>query len=138
MAAAQPLRKTGGCVSLTVTVNEQLGPAVVHVTVVVPFGNSDPDAGVHVTVPQAPPEVVGVNVTTAPQRFGEFEVVMFIGQLIVQTDTVTVNWQLAVFELPSMTLQLTVVVPAGNNEPDAGEQIGVPTPEQLSLTVGAG
>src|SRR5215475_10390820 len=38
----------GGCVSFTVTVNEQLGPAVVeHVTVVVPFGNVEPEAGEH-------------------------------------------------------------------------------------------
>ena len=45
----------GGCVSLTVTVNEQLGPAVVlQVTVVVPFGKKDPDAGEQVTVPQVP------------------------------------------------------------------------------------
>ena len=56
----------GGCVSLTVTVNEQLGPAVVlQVTVVVPFGNNDPEAGEQVTVPQ-PAVAVGANVTTAP------------------------------------------------------------------------
>jgi hypothetical protein len=49
----------GGSVSLTVTVNEQPGPAiVVQVTVVVPFGKKEPDGGVHVTVPQ-PPVVVG-------------------------------------------------------------------------------
>jgi hypothetical protein len=56
----------GGCASLTVTVNEQLGPAVVHVTVVVPFGKNDPEAGEHATVPQPPPVVIGANVTTAP------------------------------------------------------------------------
>ena len=45
----------GGCVSFTVTVNEQVGPAeAVHVTVVVPFGKKEPDAGMHVTVPQEP------------------------------------------------------------------------------------
>ena len=52
--------------------------------------------------------------------------------------TVTVNEQLAVLLLASVTLQLTVVVPVGKNEPDAGLQVGVPTPGQLSLTVGAG
>jgi hypothetical protein len=41
----------GFCSSLTVTVNEQLAvlfeaSVAVHVTVVVPFENSDPDAGV--------------------------------------------------------------------------------------------
>lgn len=58
---------TGGCVSLTVTVNEQFGPAaVLQVTVVVPFGKNDPEAGEQLTAPQPPPEVVGANVTTAP------------------------------------------------------------------------
>ena len=57
----------GGCVSLTLTVNEQLGPAVVvHVTVVVPLGKNEPEAGVQVTVPHPPPLVVGAKVTTAP------------------------------------------------------------------------
>jgi hypothetical protein len=56
----------GGCASLTVTVNEQLGPAVVEqLTVVVPFGKVAPDAGEQVTVPQ-PAVAVGANVTTAP------------------------------------------------------------------------
>ena len=51
----------GACVSLTVTVNEQLGPAVVvQVTVVVPFWKNEPEAGEQVTVPQAP-DVVGAG-----------------------------------------------------------------------------
>jgi len=49
----------GSCVSLTFTVKLQLGPAVVvQVTVVVPFGKNEPEAGVQVTVPQ--PVAVGV------------------------------------------------------------------------------
>ena len=48
----------GGCVSFTVTVNEQLGPAVVEqVTVVVPFGKNDPAGGEQVIVPHPPLEV---------------------------------------------------------------------------------
>ena len=40
---------------MTVTVNEQPGPAIVEqVTVVVPAGKSEPDGGVQVTVPQGP------------------------------------------------------------------------------------
>ena len=37
----------GGCVSLTVMVNVQLGPAraALQVTVVVPLGKNDPEAG---------------------------------------------------------------------------------------------
>ena len=51
----------GACVSLTVTVKLQLGPApVVQVTVVVPFGNVDPELGAHVTVPHVP-VVVGAG-----------------------------------------------------------------------------
>jgi hypothetical protein len=50
---------TGGVLSETVTLNEQLGPAVVvQVTVVMPTGKTDPEAGLHVTVPQ-PWVVVG-------------------------------------------------------------------------------
>ena len=45
----------GGCVSLTVTVNVQVGPAeLVQVTVVVPTGKNEPDAGLHEIVPQLP------------------------------------------------------------------------------------
>jgi hypothetical protein len=46
----------GGCASLTVTVNMQLGPAAVveHVTVVVPLGKNEPDIGEQATTPQVP------------------------------------------------------------------------------------
>lgn len=44
----------GACVSVTVTVNEQLGPAVVvQFTVVVPTGKNEPEAGAQLTVPQS-------------------------------------------------------------------------------------
>jgi len=52
--------------------------------------------------------------------------------------TVTVNEQFDALPDASATLQVTVVVPFGNVEPDDGEHVGVPTPEQLSLTTGAG
>ena len=52
----------GGWVSLTVTVNEQLGPAVVlQVTVVTPTEKTEPETGVQVTVPHSPPVVVGAG-----------------------------------------------------------------------------
>jgi hypothetical protein len=53
--------------------------------------------------------------------------------------TVTVKVHIEVFGgvAASLTLQVTVVVPTGNEAPDAGLQTGVPTPGQLSLTVGA-
>ena len=63
--------------------------------------------------------------------------------------TVTVNEQLAVLPLASVAVQVTVVVPFGKIEPDAGLQVagqlpaplgraGVPPQGQLSVTVGAG
>lgn len=45
----------GGVVSVTVTVNEQLGPAVVvQLTVVVPTAKQLPEGGLQVTMPQLP------------------------------------------------------------------------------------
>ena len=52
--------------------------------------------------------------------------------------TVTVKVQLAMLFEASATVQVTVVLPLAKKVPEAGEQVGVPTPEQLSLTVGAG
>ena len=49
--------------------------------------------------------------------------------------TVTVNEQLAELPEESLTEQLTVDTPFGKVVPDAGEQAGVPTPEQLSVAV---
>ena len=51
--------------------------------------------------------------------------------------TVTVKLQIDEFPDPSVTVQVTVVTPFANVEPDAGVHDGVPNPEQLSLTVGA-
>ena len=50
----------GGCVSFTVTVNEQVDAEALHVTVVVPAGKKEPAAGAQVTAPQ-PPVVVGAG-----------------------------------------------------------------------------
>jgi hypothetical protein len=55
------LGKTGGVLSVTMTLNEQLGPFVVQVTVVMPTGKNDPDAGLQATVPHPPPVVVGAG-----------------------------------------------------------------------------
>jgi len=50
---------------------------------------------------------------------------------------VTVKEQLLEFPAASVTEQLTVVVPFWKVDPLGGVQVGVPTPEQLSETVGA-
>jgi hypothetical protein len=66
--------------------------------------------------------------------------VIFAGQVIVGFSvsfTVTVKLQVAVLPEPSVAVQVTVVVPLGNVEPEGGEQETV-TPGQLSVAVGAG
>lgn len=56
----------------------------------------------------------------------------------VNVVTVTVKVQVEVNGTASLTVQVTVVTPIGKEEPEAGTQVGEPTPGQLSLTVGAG
>ena len=51
--------------------------------------------------------------------------------------TVTVNEQVAVLLDVSVAVQVTVVVPTGNDAPEIGVHAAV-TPGQLSLDVGAG
>ena len=66
---------------------------------------------------------------------------MFAGHVIAGACVsliVMVNEQVAWLLDASLTLQVTVVVPFGKNEPAAGMQEGEPTPGQLSLTAGAG
>lgn len=127
----------GASVSLTFTVNEQLGPAVVEqFTVVVPTGKDEPDAGAQVTVPQEP-VVVGENVTVAAHWPGALFTVILAGQLIVQLCvTVTVKLQLAVLPDASVAVQVTVVVPTGKLVPDDGEHSTV-APGQLSFGIGS-
>lgn len=158
---------TGGCVSLTLTVNEQLAvrplaSVAVQLTVVTPFGNAVPDGGLHTTpTPGQLSLAVGAKVTTAEQVFASVLRTMFDGQLIVGfwvSLTVTVKLQLDELFDPSTTVQFTVVVPFEKAEPEGGVQIGMrPAPPllaacccffaaalpalggwQLSVTVGAG
>ena len=81
----------GGCASLTVTVNVHVASGgvpfvAVQVTVVVPFGNANPEAGLHVTVGAGQPSPVGVvNVATAVQTSGSVFFVIFAGQALIVT-----------------------------------------------------
>jgi hypothetical protein len=66
---------------------------------------------------------------------------MFAGQVIVGgcvSLTVMVKLHDAVFATASVVVHVTVVVPFGKNDPEAGTQTGAVAPGQLSLTVGAG
>ena len=50
---------------------------------------------------------------------------MFAGQVMVQGAViVTVNWQLG----PACDVHVTVVIPTGNIDPEAGEQVTTPQP----------
>ena len=51
--------------------------------------------------------------------------------------TVTAKDVLVVLPEASLTEQFTVVVPFANEDPGGGEQMGTPTPGQLSETVGS-
>lgn len=128
----------GASVSLTVTVNPQLGPAAVEqLTLVVPTGKKDPEGGEQVTNPH-PAVVVGAKLTFAPHWPGALLTTIFDGQLIVQASaTVTVKLHEAVLLLVSVAVQLTVVVPTGKFDPEAGLHAKV-APGQLSLTAGFG
>lgn len=77
--------RVGDCVSVTVTVNEQLGepPDCEQVTVVVPTLNDDPEGGEQVMVPQVPP-VVGAKVTTALHCPAAAVVMILAGQVRLQ------------------------------------------------------
>jgi len=75
----------GACVSCTVTVNVQVAPnELVAVTVVVPTGKKEPEAGDTVTVPQVPDVEGAGNVTTAPHWFAAFGTVILAGQVSTQ------------------------------------------------------
>ena len=133
--------------SLTVTVKAQLeelpDPSVtLHVTVVVPFGNVEPDDGEHAGAPT--PEQLSLTagaekLTAALHCPVAVPVTIFAGQVILGgcvSFTVTVNEQEAELDEASDTEHVTVVVPFGKLEPEAGAHTGVPTPEQLSVAVG--
>jgi hypothetical protein len=98
----------------------------VHVTVVVPVANVEPDDGEHVTDAVGEPVAVGVVHVAIGLVV---HCVMSEGQVPMIGDSfiVTVNVQL---ELPQLfvAVHVTIVAPVAKVEPDAGEQ----------LTVGAG
>jgi hypothetical protein len=129
-----------------VTVNEQVAvlpdaSVAVQVTVVVPTGNGVPDGGTQATVTPGQLSVAtgGGNVATAVVAIGQLAgatAVTLGGQVMVggcvsTTVTVKVHWR---WGGPAV-VQVTVVVPTGKNEPEAGEQVGA---AQTPLVVGGG
>lgn len=106
----------------------------VQVTVVTPIGKVEPDGGAQVTV--APLVAVGVGYVTTPPVEVVAVTFMLIGQAIVGgglPDTITRKLQFAE-PLAFVAVQVTVVVPTGNVEPDGGTQFTVtPTPVMVGF-----
>src|SRR6266511_3141488 len=134
---------TGLSVSRTVTVNEHVAwlpdaSVAVQFTVVVPGGKVEPDGGLHTTFTPGQLSVEpGANATAADTFPGSLPTTMLVGQVIFggsESLTVTVNEQLELLPAPSLAVQVTVVVPVGKNEPEAGLQTTM-TPGLLSVAV---
>ena len=99
------------------------GLFAVHVTVVTPVGNVEPDGGEQLTVPAGVPgvEVGSVHVATfVLQRSMSSGHAPICGVSFI----VTLNAQKS-FPHEFVAVQVTVEVPAGNVEPEAGEQTTV-------------
>src|SRR6516225_10503856 len=137
---------TGGSVSLTVTVKTQFAtPATfeaVQVTVLVPTGKKYGDAITFEPISQITaglglPLTFGKNARVRPHWPGALLVVTSPGQVMVGGEfvaeefTVTLKAQLLLLPEASIAVQVTIVSPSGNNEPDGGAQLAV-TPGQLS------
>jgi len=133
----------GVCPSTTVTLKEHVAvlpvlSVAVAVTVVVPAANVLPEAGLLtiVSLPQLS-EPVTLNVTTALQLFKSLVWVISDGHVMTgfcPSTTVTVNEQVAELPLTSVTVLVTVVVPALNVLPEAGFDT-IEDTEQLSVPV---
>jgi len=111
----------------------------VHSTVVSPKANGEPDAGVQVTgtVPSVLSVAVAMKVAVAPEASAADEEMAVGNDNIgpVPSVTVTVNDPVAVLFAASDALQLTVVAPTMNVEPDTGVQVTGTTPLMLSVPV---
>jgi hypothetical protein len=135
---------TGAVVSLTVTVNDalELLPRVscaVQWTVVMPSANREPDAGAQLTVAASSgSEDVTAYDTVAPPA-PEASAARFPGFVIVgavMSATVTLNDAEELLPAASVAVQLTVVGPYGNVEPEAGKQFTGSVPSTASVAVG--
>ena len=96
--------------SVTFTVNLQVPPPdSLQVTVVVPTGKAEPEAGLHVNVPQSPVVVGAGKVTTAAHASGSLGLVMSAGHVITQGCAGMVT-QLENSEVSSVMLSVAVAV----------------------------
>jgi hypothetical protein len=136
---------TGGVVSTTVTGNVAwLAPpwlsTALHVTVVGPNPNTEPDTGAHVTgsEPSTTSDAVTVYPTDAPLESVACATIGGAGTVMTGGVSTTVTENVAgVLGLPweSTALHVTVVVPNPNSEPDAGAHVGRTGPSTRSNAV---
>lgn len=117
-----------GAFTVTVNVSVAVPPkrfVAVHVTVVAPTGNIEPEAGEHSTLAEGSPRstTVALNVTTAPP--GPVAVVSrCAGRRSFGTSrTVTPNEPVTVLPAGFVAVQFTVVVAIGNVLPEEGVHV---------------
>ena len=107
-----------------------------------PAENLLPEGGEQFTVTAEQKSLaVGVgNSTAAEHWFASVSLVIFPRQVIEGgwlSLTVIVKLHVKLI-LPLVAVQVTVVTPAGNNEPDGGLHVAEPLPPQLFVTEGGG
>ena len=119
----------------------------VHVTIVSPIGKNVPDSGVQTGSPTTASLSVAaglVYVTSAPFATNASTEMSWVaakdGAIVspVATvfTTVILNDVAPTFPAASVAVQVTVVDPTGNNEPDAGVHVGPTVIPMLSVAVG--
>lgn len=142
---------TGGSASFTLTVKlsdtgllNSSASAAEQVTVVVPIGNVDPAAGLQVafgSIPSSSATDGLVKVTTAPVELVASTVTSAGTFFRARSVSRTVTSKLAETGLsassPSAAVHVTVVVPIGNVEPEAGLQLTAGAEPSSSVAVGA-
>lgn len=100
--------------------------ATEQVTVVTPTGKPDPEAGVQVgvlTPEQLSPTVGGAQVATTGVPVEPKKI--FAGQ-VIEGGCVSLTFTVKLHDGPATELQVTVDVPIGKNDPEAGRQVIAP------------
>src|SRR5262245_41110044 len=146
--SAGTLENAGPVVSTTVILNDfvdvlLLASWAVQFTVVWPSGNVDPEAGVQVSTGAGSVSsvAVAVYVTTAPpgpvaSRVMSAGTVITGGVVSACGVTVTLNVACELLPRVSEAVQVTVVWPIGNVDPDAGLHVTGRLPSTMSVAVG--
>ena len=124
---------TGGVASLTVTLKVQLcelpaASVAVAVTIVVPTGKTEPDAGLLMTVgtPQLSVAFTVKFTVAEHEPEGAFTVISAGQEIFGFCVSLTVT--LKVHDGPAELVQVTIVSPTPKNEPEGWSHVTVPQP----------